>query len=77
MNELKNKQQVHNDEDAQTKSRVANGWRLMALGGFIGFLGGVFTMLDFIPEMRDLFLYGLTSIGVTVAIYGTYLVLER
>jgi hypothetical protein len=77
MNELKKEQHVHNENDEKLKSRITIGWILMALGSFIGFLGCVLTILDFFPELRELFMYGLTSLGVSVAFYGCYLVFER
>jgi hypothetical protein len=49
----------------------------MALGGFVGFLACVSTMLDIIPGGREFTMYGLTSLGVLVAFYGCYLVFKK
>lgn len=77
MSELKNEQQVRTESDTQMKQRVINGWILMAVGSVIGFLGCVFTILDIVPAWRDIWMYGLTSVGVSLAFYGCYLVFER
>ena len=37
----------------------------------------VLTMLDPLPDFRGLFMYGFTSIAVTMAFYGCYLVMEK
>jgi hypothetical protein len=77
MDGLNEEQQVHNENDKKFESRVANGWKLMALGSILGFIGCVLTILDIIPEWRDIWMYGLTSVGVSVAFFGCYLVFER
>jgi hypothetical protein len=77
MNELKNENQVQKKEENSHDARAAKGWKFMALGSFIGFLGCVFTMLDIIPGGRDFSMFGLTSTGVLVAFYGCYLVFEK
>lgn len=52
------------------------GFILMGLGSFIGFLSCVLTMVDFIPAFNGLFLYGLTTLAIVVILYGCYLVFE-
>ncbi len=76
MNDVKKENQ--SEEETNTHdARAAKGWKFMALGSFIGFLGCVSTMLDIIPDGRDFSMYGLTSLGVLVAFYGCYLVFEK
>ena len=53
------------------------GWLCMGLGGFLGLVSCVLTMLDPLPDFRGLFMYGFTSIAVTMAFYGCYLVMEN
>ncbi len=48
----------------------------MGIGAFIVFLSCVLTMLDIVPELRGIALYGLTSIGVGLAFLGAYYVFE-
>ena len=57
--------------------RHQKGMIMMLLGGFIGFLSCVLTMLDLLPEIRSFTLYGLTSIGVFIAFIGAYFVFEK
>jgi len=53
------------------------GWSLMGLGGFLGLVSCVLTILDLLPDFRGIFMYGLTSLAVTIALYGCYLVMEK
>ncbi len=57
--------------------RNTMGWLCMGLGGFLGLVSCVLTMLDPLPDFRGLFMYGFTSIAVTMAFYGCYLVMEK
>jgi len=64
-----------------TRYRVARrntmGWIMMFTGGFLGLVSCVLTMLDPLPEMRGVFMYGFTTVAVTMAMYGCYLVMEK
>lgn len=53
------------------------GWSLMGLGGFLGLVSCVLTILDPMPGLRGVFMYGVTSLAVTIALYGCYLVMEK
>ncbi len=57
--------------------RNTMGWCMMGLGGFLGLISCVLTMLDPLPDFRGLFMYGFTSVAVTMAFYGCYLVMEK
>ncbi len=59
------------------QDRQKTGFILTAIGSFLGFMSCVFSMLDLIPDLRGFFLYGLTSIGITVAFIGLYLIFEE
>lgn len=52
------------------------GFVLMGIGSVLGFLSCVFTMLDIVPELRGITLYGLTTFGVSTAFVGAYFVFE-
>jgi hypothetical protein len=64
-----------------TRYRIARrntmGWSMMCLGGFLGLLSCVLTMVDPIPDIRGVFMYGFTTVAVTMAMYGCYLVMEK
>lgn len=56
--------------------RSRKGFILMAIGSFLGFTSCVLTVFDVMPELRIITLYGLTTVGVSLAFYGAYLVFE-
>lgn len=56
--------------------RQTNGLVLMGIGAFIGFISCVFTMLDIAPDFRGVLLYGITTLGVSIAFWGMYLLFE-
>ena len=58
------------------KSGQIAGFIIFAIGGLLGFVGCVFTMLDFYPNLREFFLYGLTSVAVIMVFISLYLILE-
>ena len=64
-----------------TRYRIARrntmGWTLMGLGGLLGLVSCIFTMLDPMPVIRGFLMYGLTSLAVVLALYGCYLVMEK
>ena len=57
--------------------RITLGWTLMFVGGALGLLSCVITMLDPFPALRGLFMYGITSVAITMSLYGCYLVMEK
>ena len=57
--------------------RNAQGWLCMGIGGFLGLVSCVLTMLEPLPVLRGVFMYGLTSVAVAMALYGCYLVMEK
>ncbi|KYP16304.1 hypothetical protein [Flavihumibacter sp. CACIAM 22H1] len=59
-----------------TAKRQFAGFLLMGIGAFIGFISCVLSLLNPIPELYNLILYGLTSVAIVVALIGLYLVLE-
>lgn len=57
--------------------RNTRGWLWMGIGGFLGLVSCVLTMLEPLPVLRGVFMYGLTSVAVAMALYGCYLVMEK
>jgi hypothetical protein len=57
--------------------RCSLGWLLMAIGGFVGLIACVLTIIDLVPEFRGFLMYILTSASALVALYGCYLVMEK
>ncbi len=57
--------------------RNTQGWLWMGIGGFLGLVSCVLTMLEPLPVCRGIFMYGLTSVAVAIALYGCYLVMEK
>jgi hypothetical protein len=57
--------------------RCARGWVFMFTGGALGLVSCVLTILDFLPELRGVFMYGLTTLAISMALYGCYLVMEK
>lgn len=64
-------------EKYKDNKRLRKGFVLMGLGSFLGFLSCVITMLDIMPDFRHFILYGLTTIGVSIAFIGCYFVFEK
>lgn len=56
--------------------RTRKGFILMAIGSVLGFISCVCTVYEIIPGLRDVILYGLTSVGITLALWGGYYVFE-
>lgn len=65
------------EQKKSIQTRISNGWKLMIIGSIIGFISCLITVLDLAPCNRGLCLYGLTSLGITMAFVGCYLVMER
>jgi hypothetical protein len=49
----------------------------MGSGAFLGFLSCVLTLINPVPELYNLILYGLTSIAIIIIVLGLYLVFEE
>ena len=57
-------------------NRMLTGFILMGVGGFIGFISCVLTLINPLPDMHDIFLYGGTSMAIIIAFIGLYFVIE-
>jgi hypothetical protein len=56
--------------------RQTTGFICMAVGAFLGFISCVLTLVNPIPELYNLILYGLTSLAILVIFWGLYFVFE-
>lgn len=63
--------------EIKLEKRTTLGLLLMAIGSFIGFISMLFTVLELIPDWRDFFMFGLTSIAIIIVVAGCYLVFEK
>ena len=56
--------------------RSKKGFNYIALGAIIGFTSCMLTLFDVMPEFRDFYLVGLTTLGISIAVYGCYCIFE-
>lgn len=56
--------------------RQFTGFVCLAVGAFMGFVSCVLSIINPIPELYNLILYGLTSLSLTILFLGLYYVLE-
>jgi hypothetical protein len=52
------------------------GFIYMGLGAFMGFLSCVLSIVNPVPQLYQVFLFGLTSLAILLICYGLYLVFE-
>jgi hypothetical protein len=52
------------------------GFIALGVGSVMGFISTVLTLINPIPELFNIILYGLTSVALIILIIGLYLVLE-
>lgn len=52
------------------------GFVCMAVGAFVGFVSCVLSLVNPIPELYNLILFGLTSLAILIIVVGMYLVFE-
>lgn len=53
-----------------------NGFLLLGIGGFLGFFSCVLSVINPIPELYNLILYGFTSVSLVLIFAGLYCVFE-
>lgn len=56
--------------------RQTRGFMFSGLGAFIGFAGGILSVLNPVPELFYFFLFGFTSLAVVLVILGLYFLFE-
>lgn len=53
-----------------------NGFVLLGIGGFLGFFSCVLSVINPIPELYNMILYGFTSVSLILIFAGLYCVFE-
>lgn len=61
---------------AKNEKKQFAGFVVTGLGALLGFLGCVFSLVNPIPELYNLFLYGFTSLAILLIVGGMYMVFE-
>lgn len=56
--------------------RQTNSFIYMTVGAVLGFISCLLALINPVPELHEVFLYGLTSISVIIVFIGLYLLLE-
>lgn len=56
--------------------RQFRGFVCMAIGAFLGFISCALSILNPVPELYNLILFGLTSLSILVICLGLYMVFE-
>ena len=56
--------------------RSKKGFNFIVLGAILGFTSCMLTLFNVMPEFRDFFLVGLTTLGISIAVYGCYCIFE-
>ncbi len=52
------------------------GFICLASGGLLGFISCMLTLTNPIPELQNIFLYGLTSAAIFMVFFGLYSIFE-
>ena len=60
----------------KNSKRQFTGFCCMGLGAFLGFISCVLSILNPIPELYNLTLFGLTSVAILIVFYGLYCLFE-
>ncbi|MBK7692246.1 MAG: hypothetical protein IPJ31_14460 [Bacteroidetes bacterium] len=63
-------------KEKKSAARSTKGFILMVVGALIGFTSCMLTLLNVMPEMRDFFMVGLTTIAISIVVLGCYYVFE-
>lgn len=61
---------------AKFGKRQANAFIFLAVGALLGFISCLLAIINPIPEMYHLILYGLTSVAAVIIFIGLYLLFE-
>ena len=60
----------------QLEKKQFNGFICLGVGAMLGFISCVLTILNPIPEMYNVILFGLTSIAICILMLGLYFLFE-
>lgn len=56
--------------------RQFTGFFCMGLGAFLGFISCILSVINPVPELYNLILFGLTSVAILILFYGLYCLFE-
>lgn len=56
--------------------RQFTGFVWMGIGAFLGFISCVLTLINAVPDLYNVILYGLTSLAIIIIFIGLYFVFE-
>jgi hypothetical protein len=56
--------------------RQVTGFVCMGIGAFLGFISCMLTVINPIPELYNIILFGLTSVAILIICLGMYFVFE-
>lgn len=76
LDEVLYEQTVREFRKKRNEKRQINGFILLAIGAFLGFLSCVCSITKAFPALYDLILYGVTLTAILIIFYGLYLVFE-
>ena len=66
--------------EAYRKFKIARkqfvGFFCMGFGAFLGFLSCVLSLVNAVPELYNLILFGLTSVAILIIVIGMYFLFE-
>jgi hypothetical protein len=60
----------------KNENRQFIGFICAGLGAFLGFISCVLSIINPIPELYNLILFGLTSLAITIIVVGLYFIFE-
>jgi hypothetical protein len=61
---------------ARYSKRMFNGFICAGLGAFLGFVSCVLTIINPVPELYNIILFGLTSVAILLICLGLYFLFE-
>jgi len=69
-------EQLEEFKKAQNAKRRFTGFIYTGIGAFLGFIACVLTLINPVPELYHLVLYGLTTLAIIFVFAGLYFVFE-
>ncbi len=60
----------------RNSKRQFTGFCSMGLGAFLGFISCILSIINPVPELYNLILFGLTSVAILIIFYGLYCLFE-
>ena len=68
--------QLNNYKKLQLGKKQFNGFVCLGVGAMLGFISCVLSILNPVPELYNIILFGLTSIAICILILGLYYLFE-